>query len=424
MRVFLFFRCRDDLVGEVALSILLKHANPEHSININNDGKMFHTPPMRTMHKDESIEESYLDPLDCGDDDADFSGFGLTTGADILLETLINDFMVELKKPKYDKPLDGDQLSAEFQHFYDQLGQCMSNGSKESFNKVEKGEDIACSLLYDRLFKRFKNDIEINDYIKKKSSLLTKLEVDYNQLLDIEIQLDRFVISFNSLNEYKTPREKLLVIQSIHGSVSTEVASQIDEVNGDHMLPILIYLILKSDVDVYLNYLYIKRFRNHKTLKGEEVYCLTNIEAALMFIQCLELKEHEVSTLSDEEKDILLNSKSFEHEKQILEPVRPQSPFDLGRLMNKLDIDDLNPLNKLMKWRNAYTKPLQSPIEERLRDQLNATTAALTTEMSEKREATFSSIDKNKFIGRRFEDMNIAELREMFDDYMILVDHN
>jgi hypothetical protein len=403
----------------------LKHANPEHSININNDGKMFHTPPIRTSGKDKSVEESYLDPLDCDDDDADFSGFDLTTGADILLKPLINDFMVELKKPKYDKPLDGEQLSGEFQHFYDQLGQSLSNVcSRESVNEVEKGEDIVCSLLYDRLFKRFKNDIEINDYIKKKSSLLTKIEVDYNQLLDIDLQLDRFVISFNSLNEYKTPREKLLVIQSIHGSVSTEVESQVDEVNGDHMLPILIYLILKSDVDVYLNYVYIKRFRNRKTLEGEEVYCLTNIEAALMFIQCLELREHEVSTLNDEEKGILLKAKSFEHGKQILEPVRPQSPFDLGRLMNKLDIDDLNPLNRLMKWRNAYTRPLQSPIEERLRGQLNATTSALTIEMSEKREVAFSSIDKNKFIGRRFEDMNVAELREMFDDYMILVDHS
>ncbi|KAJ6256125.1 Vacuolar protein-sorting-associated protein [Drechslerella dactyloides] len=61
--------------------------------------------------------------------------------------------------------------------------------------------------------------------------------------------------------------------------------------SADHILPVLIYTLIISppDINITSNLLYIQRFRYHKLVDGEDAYCLTNLEAAISFLETVDM---------------------------------------------------------------------------------------------------------------------------------------
>lgn len=347
---------------------------------------MFHTPPIDASFKDESTTESYTDPLRSNsislqkpeqvliDDDDE-----LPQELPSQLDELIDGFLKDLRAPKYNKPLTPEQLCSTFQNFYEHFHsktdlfvkgsvyyrkritriELQTSGEIEEEKKfkrkievkirryIEIAEEKICVELFDRLFNKFPKDVKTNSYVKEKLRVIKKIKgIQFNTLLDIkDIQLSQPVINeishkFKELNHFKTPYSKLKVLISIHSSINQFVKTQISNefADGDYFLPLLIYLILinQDDVDFYSNFIYIKRFRQDSLLVEESLYCLTNFEAAITFIQHLELFDNEEFNYSELSKDDL-NFLKIKHKMETDESVDIVIPSDRHILSNSTD---------------------------------------------------------------------------------------
>ncbi|SMN21216.1 similar to Saccharomyces cerevisiae YPL070W MUK1 Cytoplasmic protein of unknown function containing a Vps9 domain [Maudiozyma saulgeensis] len=167
----------------------------------------------------------------------------------------------------------------------------------------------------------FRNTPEFGDFDKlltEKLRCLSKLS------LDGKINLDDFLgvpdsVDFSNESKNKdvresltkftyystSPYEKVQILLNIHDSMTYYKG-----MSNDEFLSMLIYYIIKfRPRKLFLNAEFIKLFRYKKKLIQKELYALTNLEAALLFIEGLTLAD-----FSDELQDELTT-----HEKKILE---------------------------------------------------------------------------------------------------------
>ncbi|CAB4255811.1 similar to Saccharomyces cerevisiae YPL070W MUK1 Cytoplasmic protein of unknown function containing a Vps9 domain [Maudiozyma barnettii] len=167
----------------------------------------------------------------------------------------------------------------------------------------------------------FRNTPEFGNFDKlltEKLRCLSKLS------LDGKINLDEFLgipdsVDFSNESKNKkvsesltkftyystSPYEKVQILLNIHESMSYSKG-----MSNDEFLSMLIYYIIKfRPKKLFLNAEFIKLFRYKKKLIQEELYALTNLEAALLFIEGLTLVD-----FSDE-----LQGELTTHEKKILE---------------------------------------------------------------------------------------------------------
>lgn len=418
------------------------------------------------------------------------------------LQQHVTAFLRDLKRPKYSKPLSYEELCVLFQEFYRAMRERSreylwgsvqvrrvemkdlsadggggpgspqrKDGEQQHDDQaqeelVRKYVDIAefkvTSSLGDRLMFKSDSNCQVNDLIKKKIQVINKIEdLDYYKLLDLSpdvVDLDLPVFKtisaeFEVLQGYKTPFQKLTKLISIHFSLIDVLRS---DVNGDYILPLLIYLILVNDVesDLFLNFMFIKNFRNIDHFQGDELYCLTNFEAALTYIQTLDLKDFKFKDLTPEQEILVQKSdlmqitpekytvpfnfvtsaidSSF---KTVLSRLRPESPLSSEPLVNNTDFPaNANPIKNfmgdVMKWTSRSPVPTTalettsgrvrsgsgSSFMNKLKNVGNSKQI-----MSEEVEAgSTATINLKKFKGKTFEDMSITELREMFHNYQIL----
>lgn len=89
------------------------------------------------------------------------------------------------------------------------------------------------------------------------------------------------------MNNSHTPREKLeKLVQAQQNIVETLTSIVAASTNADSMLPALIYtLVNERTPNLWANLMFIKRFRRSSGLQGESLYCLTNFEAAITFLE-------------------------------------------------------------------------------------------------------------------------------------------
>jgi len=337
---------------------------------------MFHTPPIKPSFTDESTTESYSDPLrarsytlqsEAPSIEIDPDQDELPQELPSQLDELIDTFLKDLRAPKYSKPLTPSQLSATFQEFYQSFHsktETFVKGSvyyKKRVSKIEMltadeineqrnftrriefkirryieiAEEKICVELFDKLFNKFPQDVKINNYLKDKIKIIQKIKgIKYDLLLDVEniklnensIEILEISQQFKELKNFKTPYSKLKVLRKVHSLINQFIKNQISNefVDGDYFLPLLIYLILinKDDLNFYSNFIYIKRFRQMNLLIEESLYCLTNFEAAITFIQHLELTSEDgfdYSELNSEELKFLETKPQldYDHESNI-----------------------------------------------------------------------------------------------------------
>lgn len=110
---------------------------------------------------------------------------------------------------------------------------------------------------------------------------------------------NKTIKSLSSLNKYKLPLEKMLLIANMSVGVTNcvndfwsgmapSIESSLLDINADELMAIFIYMIMKSqmsDLIVHLNM--IKEFTTNVTRSSMMGYYYTTMEAAIIYIKSL-----------------------------------------------------------------------------------------------------------------------------------------
>lgn len=95
-----------------------------------------------------------------------------------------------------------------------------------------------------------------------------------------------------AMNKEKYPLGKLQHLKAAHRCIVDTLAHFHPSSSADEIMPMLIYTLITSppeDIDVISNLYFIQRFRNETKIDGEAAYCLTNLEAAITFLETVDL---------------------------------------------------------------------------------------------------------------------------------------
>jgi len=183
----------------------------------------------------------------------------------------------------------------------------------------EAVERRVCEGIYDRIWRHRSTQDEAQDEkLRSKTAALsvvgiglTELGIDLGQVSkdnpDATVEKEKEVREWLeeargelvAMNDEKYPLGKLLHLKAAHKNIVDTLSHFHPSSSADEILPMLIYTLITSrpeGTDVISNLLFIQRFRNENKMDGEAAYCLTNLEAAINFLENVDL-----ATLRDDE---------------------------------------------------------------------------------------------------------------------------
>lgn len=313
------------------------------------------------------------------------------------------------------------------------------------------------------LFRNSPEFIEYDKLLDEKLHLLLNLanndKIDLAEFLRLPIGQNPTTDihdGFNEIEELLTnlvshtiaPFEKVAILLRVHESM---MFSQ-DMCNDDFLSMLVYYIIRVCPKNIFLNAQFIKLFRNKKKLVQQEMYALTNLEAALVFVEGLTYNDFTAISqekLTEPEKNILqapISSKislpnSIKNSGTVnvdvtLHEAHPEAirsnsydgfryAFDnsLKNIFGKIrsytpPVQPINlPKSSSTPSLETDKKPTTSPIRTGLNQQqppqpaIIATTTTTETEPPE---------DWKKYKDRGFEDLKISEIKEIFEIYQKL----
>ncbi|CAL9731062.1 vacuolar protein sorting-associated protein 9 [Monosporozyma unispora] len=159
---------------------------------------------------------------------------------------------------------------------------CFSPFLKQSL-KIDMDEEHGLDLI---------DDIKLNSKIKEYRFIeIENLDTTLKEINSLK--LTKFIElgcnELNKINKFKSPRDKIICILNcckvIYGLLKH---SQESTHGADSFVPLLIYIVLKSDTEHLIsNIRYIERFRFVDLNKGEELYYLSSLQGAIKFIETL-----------------------------------------------------------------------------------------------------------------------------------------
>ena len=170
----------------------------------------------------------------------------------------------------------------------------------------EAMEKRVCEKVYTKLWRHNSTLDEVRDEkLRSKTASLSliniglkELGVDIEQGItksedDIRDDLSSARESLALMNNEKYPLGKLKHLNAAHKSV-VEILGTIKSgsASADDILPTLIFTLITSPfggINVVSNLYYIERFRARSKLDGEAAYCMTNLEAAIGFLENVDL---------------------------------------------------------------------------------------------------------------------------------------
>ncbi len=95
-----------------------------------------------------------------------------------------------------------------------------------------------------------------------------------------------------AMNDQKFPLGKLQHLKAAHKGIVDTLSHFHPSSSADEIMPMLIYALITSrpeGIDIISNLYFIQRFRNENKIDGEAAYCLTNLEAAITFLETVDL---------------------------------------------------------------------------------------------------------------------------------------
>ena len=180
------------------------------------------------------------------------------------------------------------------------------------FALEEAVERRACERIYDKIWRhRGTLDEMKDDKLRSKTAALAlvginlkDLGIDFDGSKDVDV-LNADVVTIIEdgiaqardellrMNESRNPFGKLQRLGAAHQYI-VALLTQLHQSSSsaDEILPTLIYTLITSPpegISVVSNLNFIQRFRNSSKINGEAAYCLTNLEAAITFLETVDL---------------------------------------------------------------------------------------------------------------------------------------
>ena len=181
----------------------------------------------------------------------------------------------------------------------------------------EAVEKSVCEKVYDKIYQHKNTLDEVQDEkLRSKTAALAlvgiglrDLGIEFNPETpetpeDVQESLGPAREGLAKMIEEHYPLGKLQHLIQAHKSiVDTLYSIHPSSSSADEILPTLIYTLISSPmegINVVSNLVFIQRFRNSSKIDGEAAYCLTNLEAAISFLENIDLASLRKDGLSDE----------------------------------------------------------------------------------------------------------------------------
>ncbi|OAL00793.1 hypothetical protein IQ06DRAFT_316828 [Phaeosphaeriaceae sp. SRC1lsM3a] len=177
----------------------------------------------------------------------------------------------------------------------------------------EAVERAVCEKVYDRIWRHRSTDDEERDHkLRSRTAALSLVGIGLKELLmtgdalteeerqktkekepEIREWLSTARGDIMKMNDEKYPQGKVLHLTAAHKSI-VEALSKIFPAtsSADEILPTLIYTLITLppvDLNVISDLSFIQRFRGSSRMDGETAYCLVNLEAAISFLETVDL---------------------------------------------------------------------------------------------------------------------------------------
>ncbi|KAI1117010.1 hypothetical protein F5Y14DRAFT_404526 [Nemania sp. NC0429] len=182
-------------------------------------------------------------------------------------------------------------------------------------NKIlleEAVERRLCEGIYDRIYRhRSTQDEAQDDKLRSKTAALAvvgiglaDLGVDLGESPDegpetlakkneaIRDHLEQARKDLMTMNQKRYPLGKLNCLKAAHQSIVDTLSCFHPSASADEIMPMLIYTLITmppESLNVISDSNFIQRFRWEQKIEGEAAYCLTNLEAAITFLQTVDL---------------------------------------------------------------------------------------------------------------------------------------
>ncbi|KAL9030979.1 MAG: hypothetical protein Q9196_000948 [Gyalolechia fulgens] len=241
----------------------------------------------------------------------------------------------------------------------------------------EAVEKRACERVYRRIWRHRSTLDEVRDEkLRSRTAALALvgiglkdlgIEIDPSQTdgdtvgESLQSRIDEWIAPARDgllrMNEAKYPLGKLQHLASAHKCI-VDLLSRVHQSSSsaDEILPTLIYALITSPpegINVISNLYFTQRFRGSNKIDGEAAYCLTNLEAAITFLETVDL----ATLRSDEPLEGPPKSSS-----------RPSTPHGEGNSdwaagppLNPAKGIDPTPVANSYPPQPLFSDPLQSP---------------------------------------------------------------
>jgi hypothetical protein len=173
----------------------------------------------------------------------------------------------------------------------------------------EAVERRVCQGVYDKIWRhRTTQDEAQDEKLRSKTAALavvgiglTDLGVDLGQTVsdnaeekekEVREWLEDARRHLAAMNDKYYPLGKLQHLKAAHKSIVDTLSHFHPSSSADEIMPMLIYTLITSrteGINVMSNLYFIQRFRNESKIDGEAAYCLTNLEAAITFLETVDL---------------------------------------------------------------------------------------------------------------------------------------
>lgn len=180
---------------------------------------------------------------------------------------------------------------------------------------LEEGvERRLCEGIYDRIYRhKSTHDTEADEKLRSKTAALGLVGIGLAELgLGVEVDedsegdtdaalqkqeeirqyLEQARKNLITMHEKRYPLGKLNYLKAAQKSIVDTLSHFQLSSSADEIMPLLIYTLITmppEKLDVISDLKFIQRFRWEEKLDGESTYCLTNLEAAILFLDTVDL---------------------------------------------------------------------------------------------------------------------------------------
>lgn len=172
----------------------------------------------------------------------------------------------------------------------------------------EAVERKACESVYDKIWQHESSLDKVQDErLRSKTAALALVGIS---MKDLGVDIDTTAVDevkqkeandglamaqghLKRMNDEKYPLGKLRHLVAVHKAIVETLTKLLPSTSSaDEILPTLIYALITSpteDLNVVSNLHFIQHFRSSSKMDGETAYCLTNLEAAINFVENVDL---------------------------------------------------------------------------------------------------------------------------------------